>query len=167
MDENHQNDPTTNMSIDQKITPNTQTVPPTFDISQPVVPGHDMVINHLDGAQELGTGNEANAVVAAEAEQGQHVALSDVQPQPEETVHRSTPDPETNQPNPAVATPSQLPEVGDERVNEASVETPDQPAEEPEVPTVPDVPEEDAAEAPKEDSEVPSEPTSADVADVL
>lgn len=98
-DPQHQDDPTTRMSIDEKITPNTQTTPSTFDISQPVIPGHDMVINHLDGTQELGTGNEMLAVTAAEAESGSHVPLSDIQPQPKEILHRSVSDPEVNGPD--------------------------------------------------------------------
>lgn len=94
-------DPTANMTVDEKIQPNTATAPESFDITVSVKPGHDMVINHLDGAQELGTGNEMLAVTAAEAASGTHVPLSDVQVDPE-TTHRSFPDPETNQPNPAV-----------------------------------------------------------------
>lgn len=153
MNPTHQDDPTVNMSIDQKVQPNTQTVPATFDISQPVVPGHDMVVNHLDGVQELATGNEAVAVAAAEAEQGQHVPVSAVQPQPEETVHRSTPDPETNQPNPAVPA---VPAV----VN--PVETPEAPVEPPETPveaSEPNPKEEDTAPS-EVPSETPSEPSS-------
>lgn len=155
-DEVHQDDPTMNMSLDQKIQPNTQTAPPTFDISQPVVPGHDMVVNHLDGTQELATGNEANAIAKAEAEKGENVPLSEVQPQPEESTHRSVPDPETNQPNPAVG--RQLPETGDPVSAPAEQEpvddvTPEEVEDEPETPK----------EETPEDSEEKSEPTSEDV----
>lgn len=155
-DEQHQDDPTTGMSIDQKITPNTQSAPPTFDISQPVVPGHDMVVNHLDGAQELATGNEAVAVAAAEAEKGENVPVSDVQPQPEESNHRSMPDPETNQPNPAAPNAAQQ-AAAPAPVEEAAAEVEAAP-EEPET--------EDVPEAPKEGSKTPSEPSSDDVKDV-
>lgn len=93
-------DPTTSMTLDEKIQPQTLSVPDTFDISQPVTPGHDMVINHLDGTQELGTGNEMLAVTAAEADSGQHVPLASVQVAPE-TDHRSVSDPEVNGPDQA------------------------------------------------------------------
>jgi hypothetical protein len=161
-DSTHQEDPTTTMSIDEKITVNTATAPATFDITVPVVPGHDMVINHLDGIQELGTGNEAVAVAAKEAETGTHVPLSDVQPQPAEVTHRSVPDPETNQPNPAVAPPATEepetpvePEVPVEA--ETPVETPsDSVASDPQEATPsdePDAPEETPTEAPAESTE--------------
>lgn len=136
-DEVHQDDQTVNMSLDQKVQPNTRTAPPTFDISQPVRPGHDMVVNHLDGAQELATGNEAVAVAAAEAESGQHVPVSAVQPQPTESVHRSTPDPETNQPAvsadsvPAEEAPAEVEAPTAPEVPEAAEET--DPSEEPSV----------------------------------
>lgn len=88
-------DPTQTMTLDEKIQP--QTLGPTADlnIDEPVTPGHDMVVNHLDGNQELGTGNEAVAVAAAEAKSGEHVAVSEVKV-PAETTSRSAPDPEVN-----------------------------------------------------------------------
>jgi len=93
-------DETTTMTIDEKIQPQTLSAPATFDISQPVVPGHDMVVNHLDGTQELATGNEAVEIAAREAVKGSNVPLSEVQGQvAPETLHRSVSDPEVNGPD--------------------------------------------------------------------
>lgn len=97
-DEVHQEDPTLNMSLDQKIQPNTAQPTTTFDITQQVVPGHDMVINHPSGNQELASGNVAAAVAAKEAETGQDVDPKDVEAVPESTPHRSVQDSEVNQP---------------------------------------------------------------------
>jgi hypothetical protein len=128
-------DETVNMTIDEKIRPQTLTAPPTFDISVPVVPGHDMVINHLDGTQELGTGNEALAVASQEAESGQHVPLSAVQPQPVESVHRSVSDPEVNGPD-QVALKAEV--AAAQAANAAPAAPPA--TEEPETPVEPEVP---------------------------
>lgn len=140
-------DPTSTMTIDEKITPQTLTAPETFDISIPVLPGHDMVINHLDGTQELGTGNEAVEIAAREAVKGSNVPLSEVKGQvAPETLHRSVPDPETNQP---VVSETVEPEVTPEVEPEVVTPTAE-----------PEVPEEPVTEP------APAEPTSADVANV-
>lgn len=122
-------DPTQTMTIDEKIQPNVAEPLATFDITIAVTPGHDMVINHGDGSQELSTGAEMLAVVAKETELGRNVPLAEVQAAVDpETTHRSVPDPEVNGTDQAtlaaVVAPADAPEVPDEP--EAPAETPEQ-----------------------------------------
>lgn len=93
-------------SLDVNITPNTKDIPTSFDIHVSVVPGHDMVVNHVDGSQELASGEVAQKIMATEATNGGKVVSVASVTQPAEQPHRSVADPETNQPS-----VSEVPEV--------------------------------------------------------
>jgi hypothetical protein len=127
-DENHQSDPTVNMSLEQKVQPNTAAATTTFDISQPVVPGHDMVINHPSGSQELANGNVAMAVAAKEAEVGHDVSPDEVEALPEAQPHRSVVDPEVNQPQ--LSEPDAAPESENDSPEAPEPEAPEEEPEE-------------------------------------
>lgn len=49
-----------------------QTAPKSFDINEPVEQGHDVVLNHENGDQTLGTGNDREKLVNSENVLGQH-----------------------------------------------------------------------------------------------
>lgn len=49
-----------------------QTAPKSFDINEPVEQGHDLVLNHENGDQTLGTSEEREKLVNSENVLGQH-----------------------------------------------------------------------------------------------
>lgn len=81
-------------SLDDNIHQQTPVTLATIDINVMVTPGHDMVVNHVDGSQELAQGSVALAVMAQEAVSGEHVDPADVTAQSSEAPRSS--DPETN-----------------------------------------------------------------------
>lgn len=112
-------------SLDSKIHTNEPVSLAHIDINVMVTPGHDMVVNHVDGSQEVAQGHIAVAVMAQEATNGGVVvAPADVEAQSTETPRSS--DPEVNgkdQPvaTTPVATPVETPEVPETPVEETPV----------------------------------------------
>src|SRR6185312_9888802 len=68
-----------------------------IDIDKAVMPGHDMVVNHLDGSQELAQGHVARAVMEQEAATNKFVPVDKVKAVNTESPR--SPDPETNGPD--------------------------------------------------------------------
>lgn len=169
-------DETELLTLDQRITtPNPdQRKTDSIDINIQVTPGHDMVVNHLSGDQELGTGAEMNAVLEAENAGEGHTTVAEVQPVDNSVETPRTPDPETNGPDqqalkaaaPVEETPAEeTPEVDEPAEEPAEVpaepETPEEPAEV----TQPDVNETDTPAQPEADEPAApaDEPTPEDV----
>lgn len=88
-------------SLDSLITQNEAPKLASIDINASVLPGHDMVINHVDGSQELAQGHVALAVMAKEAEVGDVVSKDDVEALASESPRSK--DPEVNGPDQQVA----------------------------------------------------------------
>lgn len=101
-----QPDTTQGTGVDDKITVvdrREESPLPRININEPVTPGHDMVVNHIDGSQELAQGHVAAAVHAQEAKDpSKVVAAADVEAGPADENPR-TPDPETNGPDQQVS----------------------------------------------------------------
>lgn len=103
----------------------------SFDINIKVEPGHDMVINHLDGSQELGTAEERIRVEKEEGTAGSHqdpvVPAANAQA-PATPVEPETPATDEPEESPEVETPTETP-APEEPVT--APETPESPAEDP------------------------------------
>lgn len=100
-----QPDTTIGTGVDEKINVvdrRVETPLPRVNINEAVTPGHDMVVNHVDGSQELAQGHVAHAVMAEEAKTGEVVSLDSVNAGPAQENPR-TPDPETNGPDQQVS----------------------------------------------------------------
>lgn len=137
-------------TIDESIQTQSPDPLPRVNIDQPVTPGHDAVVNHVDGSQEVAQGHVAAAIHAQEAKTGEVVSVADVEAGEAQESPRSK-DPETNGPD------QQEPgKTADEVVAET------QPEENPEEVTP-------AFPSPKEDeapAEAPAQPSTEDVAGV-
>lgn len=101
-----QPDTTQGTGVDDKITVvdrRAETPLPRININEAVTPGHDMVVNHIDGSQEMAQGHVAAAIHAQEAaDPSKVVSVADVEAgEPDENPR--TPDPETNGPDQQVA----------------------------------------------------------------
>lgn len=109
-----QPDETVEMALDTKIGVNEDPkVLPRVNIDEPVVPGHDMVVNHIDGTQELAQGHVAAGIHAQEAETQEVVRVADFKAGKSDENPRDK-DPEVNGPDQeAVASDQATTEVVD------------------------------------------------------
>lgn len=137
-------------SLDSNITQNQPVQLGTINIDVSVTPGHDMVVNHVDGSQELAPGHVALAVMAAEAKQGNVVSLDAVDAQPSESPRSN--DPEVNGPDNQGQPQGK---TADEVVAASQADAP--------VPPVPASPTEAAAAPAADAGKAPAQPSLADV----